>query len=167
MARASNRLRNILLTAGTILVFGVIIWKSFLQPPFYKNISVREVHSLLESGDNDYVLVDVRTSHEYTGELGHLPGALLFPIRNLDIQHEELRKHQQSGESIILYCRSGNRSRRAAQFLTQHGFKNIYNMEGGMKAWNQTYSRPEESDNPPPNTNSKAADTLRKEKADR
>jgi len=144
-------LRNILLTAGTMLVLAVIVLKSFIQPPYFKNLSVQEVRAKIKSQESDYILVDVRSAHEYNGQQGHLPGALLFPLQNLDIQYDELRRYRDSTEVLILYGGSGNRSRRAAHFLTEHGFENIYNMEGGMEVWNDTYGRPQTGDHPPPN----------------
>jgi len=145
------RMRNILLTLGSIIVLGVIVYVSFLQKPSYTNLSDREVKSRMDSGKNNYVLVDVRTPLEYTGELGHLPGAVLYPIQNINIQYQQLNTYKKAGKDLIVYCRSGNRSRRVAQFLIDHGFTDVYNMEGGMRAWNRDYGRPGGSDSPPPN----------------
>ncbi|HKJ68470.1 MAG TPA: rhodanese-like domain-containing protein [bacterium] len=142
--------RNTFLTLATFFMFGLIIYASFSGEKNYKNLSVEEVRSRLQSDKSEYVLVDVRTEYEYTGELGHLQGALLYPIQNLDTQYHDLKSYQEQGKDIILYCRTGNRSRRAAQFLIDHGFEDIYNMEGGMRLWNQQYGRPDGSDTPPP-----------------
>jgi len=147
----STTMRNVILTGGTILMFVVIIYASFTTEKNYTNLSVREVHERIESSDTNYVLIDVRTEYEYSGELGHLEDAVLFPMQNLDVQYHELEEYQNAGKDLILYCRSGNRSRRAAQFLVNHGLTNVYNMEGGMRMWNIEYGRPAESDNSPPN----------------
>ncbi|MCF7803845.1 MAG: rhodanese-like domain-containing protein [Candidatus Marinimicrobia bacterium] len=144
-------IRNVLLTVGSLVVLGAIVYTSFAQQGSFKNLSVQEVKERMESGENDYVLIDVRRTQEYTGQLGHLENAPLYPIQNLDIQYHELEQYQKSGKDIILYCRSGNRSRRAAEFLHKQGFDNIYNMEGGMRRWNAEFGRPAGSDTPPPN----------------
>ncbi len=150
MDRKRYILRNTFLTLGTLLMFGLIIYASFSGEGNYENLSVEEVRTRLQSGNSDYVLIDVRTEHEYTGELGHLEGALLYPIQNLDTRYHGLESYQKQGIDIIIYGRSGNRSRRAAQFLTEQGFDAVYNMEGGMRLWNHQYGRPAGSDTPPP-----------------
>lgn len=144
--------RNIFLVAVSAVVFIAIIYASFQSKnASYRNLSVQEVKQRIDSKKNDFVLIDVRTPQEYSGQLGHLANAPLFPLQSLDTQYKDLEKYQQEDKDIIVYCRSGNRSRRAAEFLINHGFKNIYNMEGGMRAWNADYGRPAGSDNSPPN----------------
>jgi len=151
MADSKYYIRNIALTAVTIVAIGAIIYTSFTQKDGYQNLSVQEVNERIQSDTNDFVLIDVRTLGEYTGKLGHLGDARLYPVQNLDIQYHELEQYQEEEKDIILYCRSGNRSRRAAEFLRKNGFENLFNMEGGMRAWNAEYGRPENSDTPPPN----------------
>jgi len=144
--------RNIFLVLVTLIAFVAIIYASFQgKNASYHNLSVQEVKQRIDSKKNDFVLIDVRTPQEYTGQLGHLGNAPLYPLQSLDTQYQNLKKYQQEDKDIIVYCRSGNRSRRAAEFLIDHGFKNIYNMEGGMRAWNADYGRPADSDNSPPN----------------
>lgn len=149
----NHTVRNSLLVLATVVAFGAIIFASFQEKnESYHNLSVGEVRARMESGSNDFVLVDVRTPQEYTGQLGHLGNAPLYPLQNLDSQYHQLEQYTKQGKDLIVYCRSGNRSRRAADFLIKHGFKHIYNMEGGMRAWNNEFSRPESSDTPPPNS---------------
>ncbi|MBS1271782.1 MAG: Sulfurtransferase [Candidatus Marinimicrobia bacterium] len=151
MADKKYYLRNIALTVVTLVVLGAIVYTSFTQKGGYQNLSVQEVKERMDSGSDNFVLIDVRTEGEYTGQLGHLGNAPLYPIQNLDIQYHELEKYQEADKDLILYSRSGNRSRRAAEFLQKNGFENIFNMEGGMRAWNAEYGRPSNSDTPPPN----------------
>lgn len=80
-------------------------------------------------------LVDVREPDEYAGELGHVPGAELVPLATLldasagwDLQRE-----------VVLVCRSGGRSARAAIALAGRGFRHLYNLRGGMLAWNEAH----------------------------
>jgi len=78
-------------------------------------------------------LVDVRTPEEFTGELGHIAGSNLHTLGpELDQFLEQVGKN----ETIIFICRSGARSGRATTQAMSLGFKDIYNMEGGMLAWN-------------------------------
>lgn len=79
-------------------------------------------------------LLDVRTQEEHEGELGHLPNSLLIPVQELANRMKELEVFR--GKTILAYCRTGNRSGKAAGFLAQHGFTAI-NMDGGMVQWNK------------------------------
>jgi rhodanese-related sulfurtransferase len=78
------------------------------------------------------LLIDVREPSEYTGELGHIPGAKLVPLGTLESQLGSWDKNA----AIILICRSGGRSTRAAQTLTRAGFRRVMNLDGGMIAYN-------------------------------
>jgi rhodanese-related sulfurtransferase len=86
-------------------------------------------------GEKDpIILLDVRTVPEFDGDLGHIPGALLIPLAELESRITELEGYKKS--EMILICRSGNRSGQATRFLREKGF-NAYNMKGGMLAWNR------------------------------
>jgi rhodanese-related sulfurtransferase len=74
--------------------------------------------------------IDVRELDEYTGPLGHLPGAELVPLGTLEMASASWSRE----EPLLLICRSGARSARAAQALAQRGFKHLYNLAGGMLA---------------------------------
>lgn len=80
-------------------------------------------------------IIDVREAQEFTGELGHVPGARLVPLASLhDVTHEWDRERE-----IVLVCRSGNRSKHAAVELSKQGFRHLYNLRGGMLAWNAVH----------------------------
>ncbi len=79
-----------------------------------------------------FQIVDVRRPAEFTGELGHLPGARLVPLDRLPAQIAEL----DPGRPTLVVCRSGGRSARAASMLAAAGFSEVYNLDGGMLAWN-------------------------------
>jgi rhodanese-related sulfurtransferase len=81
--------------------------------------------------DPALVLVDVRTPGEY--EAGHVPGARLLPIQELESRVEELRPLQD--REIHVICQSGGRSSRAADELVQAGFPRVTNVKGGTAAW--------------------------------
>lgn len=99
----------------------------------YQNITPEEVKARLEKGEKLFLL-DVRTPEEYNGPLGHIEGSKLIPLQELDKKYTELDSLKD--KEIIVYCRSGNRSRFASLFLAEKGFK-VKNMLGGMKAWNR------------------------------
>jgi phage shock protein E len=108
-------------------VFGCATYKP------YKDITVAELKDRLEK-KNDLVILDVRTKEEYESETGHLPGAILIPVQDLEKRYQELDSLK--SKEIVAYCRSGVRSARASKFLGEKGFK-VLNMLGGIKAWNE------------------------------
>jgi len=81
----------------------------------------------------EVALVDVREPHEFTGELGHVPGAQLVPLGSLPGAAQSWDRDRE----IVLVCRSGGRSAHAATELAKHGFRHLYNLRGGMLAWNE------------------------------
>lgn len=96
----------------------------------YTDISVDEARELIKT-QADIQIIDVRTPEE-TKE-GVIEGAILADINNQDFptQMEKL----DPAKSYIVYCAVGGRSKTAAGFLQSKGFKKVYNMVGGYKAW--------------------------------
>ena len=82
-----------------------------------------------ERQEGDYTLLDVRQPGEYQER--HLAGAKLIPLPELPGRLDELNPQ----EPVVAYCAVGGRSRAAAQLLQGQGFKEVYNLEGGIKAW--------------------------------
>ncbi len=87
-----------------------------------------EVKAKLDRGD-DFTLVDVREPHEY--QICNIPQAKLIPLGEVPKRLNELNP---AGE-IVVHCKSGMRSAKAADILRQAGFKNVLNMKGGILAW--------------------------------
>jgi|TARA_B100001964_G_scaffold234085_1_gene292213 rhodanese-related sulfurtransferase len=101
----------------------------------YPNITVADVQKKIYI-KNNILLLDVRTLDEFDGPLGHIAGAVLIPIQEIEQRIDELNKHKE--KEIIVICRSGNRSQTGTRILISHGF-NAVNMVGGMKAWNDLH----------------------------
>jgi sulfur dioxygenase len=80
------------------------------------------------------MLVDVREEDEYRGELGHIAGARLIPLKTLPERTSELEHAK--GFDIVAICRVGVRSATAAAILTGLGFEKVCNLKGGMLEWN-------------------------------
>ena len=81
----------------------------------------------------EVILLDVRTREEFEGktdDYGTLKNAINIPIQELESRIAEINDMKE--KEIIVYCSHSKRSPRASYFLTQHGFKNVTNMEGGM-----------------------------------
>ncbi len=95
----------------------------------YRQISMDEAKRLMETED-DYILLDVRTVQEY--EERHIPGAINIP--NELIGGEELDELPDKEQVILVYCRSGNRSKQASAKLVKMGYRNIVEI-GGINDW--------------------------------
>lgn len=84
-------------------------------------------------------IVDVREPDEFTGPLGHIPGAMLLPLGQLSERVGELSRET----PIVAVCRSGGRSAQAIRFLQKQGFTKLANLPGGMTRWRQEGLRSE------------------------
>ncbi|MEZ4814630.1 MAG: rhodanese-like domain-containing protein [Bdellovibrionota bacterium] len=78
-------------------------------------------------------LIDVRRPDEYSGELGHIAGAELV---TLETEFQKLVETWDKEKPIAFICRSGGRSGKATAYAQALGFKEVYNMQGGMLLWN-------------------------------
>lgn len=95
----------------------------------------RGAYELLSShaGDPDWVTLDVRTPGEFAA--GHLPGAV-----NLDVNDPQFRAGLAAlnhDRNYVVYCHTGNRSGSATAIMHQLGFKHVYDVQGGIAAWQQ------------------------------
>ncbi|HSM89833.1 MAG TPA: rhodanese-like domain-containing protein [Desulfobacterales bacterium] len=104
-------------------------WKQFLTP--VKSLDAPAAKNYMNRAAADaFVLLDVRQPEEYEAE--HLPGAKLIPLADLGARLSELDPEKPA----IVYCAIGGRSRVASQVLAGKGFKEVFNLSGGIKAWN-------------------------------
>jgi len=95
-----------------------------------KSMNSEEVKRFMtEHEEGAYTLLDVRQPAEYEGE--HIPGARLIPLPGL----KDGRNQLDGRKPVIVYCAVGGRSLAAAQLLSGLGFKEVYNLQGGIKAW--------------------------------
>lgn len=92
----------------------------------YRDVSFEELGGLPANAR----IIDVREPDEFVGELGHLPEAELHPLGGLLGAAEAWSREA----PLLLVCRSGGRSSRAAVALAQLGFSQLYNLRGGMLA---------------------------------
>ena len=92
-------------------------------------INAETAMEMMASGD-EYTLVDVRTQAEY--DEGYIEGALLLPLDQLETLSEEQLTDKEA--TILVYCRSGNRSAQASQILVDLGYQNVYDC-GGIVDW--------------------------------
>lgn len=95
----------------------------------YKSISQEEAKKIMDTQTN-IVILDVRTEEEY--KEGHIKNAMLIPVDEIANRAESELKDKE--QEILVYCRSGNRSKKASQILADKGYTNIKEF-GGIKDW--------------------------------
>jgi len=81
------------------------------------------------------LLLDVREPDEYGGELGHIAGSVLVPLKDLPSRAEEFAPFKE--KDVVVVCRAGVRSGTAVAILTGLGFEHVSNLKGGMLDWNE------------------------------
>ncbi len=95
----------------------------------YQQVDAETAKELMDTED-DYVILDVRTQAEY--DEGHIPGAILIPHDTVTTAAEDALPDK--GQLILVYCRSGNRSKQASQTLVDLGYTNVVEF-GGINSW--------------------------------
>ncbi len=95
----------------------------------YKQITMSEAKKLMQTEKN-YIILDVRRADEFAE--GHIPGAI--NVANEDIGTQEITKLPDKSQLILVYCRSGRRSKEASEKLVKLGYTNIVEF-GGILDW--------------------------------
>ena len=103
--------------------------KGNAQEASFVNITAEKAKQLMDTEEN-YIILDVRTQEEY--DQGHIPGAILIPDNRIDADAEKILTDK--NQLILVYCRSGRRSKLAAERLVQLGYTNIKEF-GGILDW--------------------------------
>ena len=99
------------------------------EKTMYKQITQEEAKNIMESGES-YVLLDTREQYEY--DEGHIPGAVLIPYTEIDAKAESVIADKDA--LILVYCRSGRRSKIAAVSLAGLGYTDVKEF-GGIIDW--------------------------------
>ena len=96
-------------------------------------MTATDLKTLIDSGDRDFVLVDVRNPHEY--DIARIPGSVLVPLPDIEQgMGVEKVKELVNGHKLIAHCKMGGRSAKALGILKQAGVEGI-NLKGGITAW--------------------------------
>lgn len=112
------------------LLIGAASFAQTIEKDSINVISIAEFEKMSAKKKN--LVVDVRTPEEVAE--GHLPGSINinFLGENFAQEIETLNKKK----TYLLYCKSGNRTRKAADLMEKAGFKHVYMLDGGITAWN-------------------------------
>jgi rhodanese-related sulfurtransferase len=104
--------------------------ENFMNTSGLKSLQTIDAHELKQLLEQDAVtLIDVREPGEYAGE--HIPGARLVSLSQFDPR----KVPQDEDTTVVLYCRSGNRSKMAAQKLFDTGFDTVTHLDSGLGSW--------------------------------
>ena len=95
----------------------------------YKNLNVDQFEKLRAAKTN--VVLDVRTKKEY--DAGHVPGAVLLDFNSPDFEKKIATLDKDT--TYLVHCAAGGRSAKASAKMGALNFKNVYNLEGGYRAW--------------------------------
>ena len=121
MKKFITLLLSVLFLAGCALPAG--------QEVSYRQINMDEAITMMEE-ESSYIILDVRTPEEFADK--HIPGAINIP--NETISTEEIPELPDKDQLILVYCRSGNRSKQASKKLAALGYTNIVEF-GGINDW--------------------------------
>ncbi len=117
-------------TLRGVLAGGIASWRQSGRPiARFETTSASEAHTWIKRGEA--VVLDVRDDNEWSE--GHIPGALHAYVGSLEQSLSRLPIPKE--KRLVVHCSVGNRSGLAASILHRHGFENVYNMLGGIKAW--------------------------------
>ena len=95
----------------------------------YKQIDQKTAKDMMDQGG--VIVLDVREQDEY--DSGHIPGAVLLPVGSID-EDTAAEVIPEKESTVLVYCRSGNRSKTASSVLADLGYTNIYEF-GGINTW--------------------------------
>ena len=122
---------NNIFPIGMAVFSGIMLLWSYFGNRFKGIKEVNSSGALQLINHKNAVVLDVREPGEY--ESGHVLNSKLIPLGKLKQRIGELEKYKDN--SIVVLCRSGNRSGTACFILGKHGFSQAYNLAGGIQAW--------------------------------
>lgn len=96
---------------------------------FYQQITQEDAKEMMDT--QEIIILDVREQDEY--DSGHIPGAVLLPVGTID-ETTAAEAIPEKDSTVLVYCRSGNRSKTASSTLAELGYTNIYEF-GGINTW--------------------------------
>jgi len=95
----------------------------------FRDLSPQDAIRLINK--QDAIILDVRDESEF--KAGHIVNARNYPVALIDTKLNELATEKE--RPVLIYCKSGQRSARAASLLNKQGFTNVFKLAGGMMAW--------------------------------
>ena len=127
-------------TNNPVLVISFAAITGFILFTEYRNVtakftSIGPSAAISIINQDDSVLLDIRENNELTD--GMLADAIHIPLSTINKRLSEMDKYKD--KSVVVYCRSGNRSTGVCRSLTSKGFEKVYNLSGGIMAWQDAH----------------------------
>ncbi len=131
LAGEAGLIRKILLSLALLAVVGFLprLIAIVRRGPM---LDVETLKARLDAGE-DILVLDVRSAEDFSGEQGHIPGAVNIPLEALPARLDHLADRLE--KPIAIVCRTDRRSARAAQILARHGFADVHVVKQGMTDW--------------------------------
>lgn len=121
---------------GLVYVFlAWFIFTRFAPIKGLQNLNNDEFRDRMQQQVSNPILIDVREPHEY--KQGYIPGAINIPLSQLKSRTGEIPKDK----DLLLYCRSGMRSKQAGRVLSKQGFASMAHLKGGILSWGGTIKK--------------------------
>jgi phage shock protein E len=123
-----------------VMLLGILSVENFAQEKStkpaaekakFQNVKAEEFDAKRKTDTNSTVVLDVRTKEEYRA--GHIPGSVLIDFTSEDFEQQVAKLDKD--KTYLVHCASGGRSARACKVMERAGFQKLYNLEGGMGAW--------------------------------
>lgn len=108
-----------------------LLIKEFSESAFSKYTNLSPMNTVTKMNTDELVIIDVREPHEFI--LGHIDSAINVPLGKIKDQINTLEKYK--NKDILMVCQSGTRSAPACNTLINAGFEKVFNLDGGMQAW--------------------------------
>jgi rhodanese-related sulfurtransferase len=118
---------------SAVVVVAVLLAQDLIESVLRKHKLVTPSGAVALMNDDATVVIDVREPHEYSA--GHIENARHIPLGKIDDRAYELQDHKQG--PIVVACQSGTRSPQACRKLMALGFSQVYELQGGMVAWEE------------------------------
>lgn len=121
---------NTILVVAIVIVSLMLIY-SLLGEKLRGYSSVSPSESTRMINHDDAMIIDVRENNEYSD--GHIINSIHIPLSSLKTRLDSIEKHK--SQKVIVACRSGHRSSQACATLKKEGFEQVFNLSGGVMAW--------------------------------
>jgi rhodanese-related sulfurtransferase len=122
---------NNMMLVVAIVIVSLMLIHSLLGEKLRGYSSVTPAQSTQMINRDDALILDVRENNEYSE--GHIINSLHIPLSGLKTRIKDLEKHK--SKKVIIACRSGHRSSQACANLKKQGFEQVFNLSGGVMAW--------------------------------
>lgn len=133
MDRLFDFVGNHWIMVSAAVITAVLLVQDLIESMTRKHRLASPVTAVALMNDERSAVIDVREAHEYSQ--GHIEGARHIPLGKLEERVFELEAYKNA--PVVVTCQSGTRSPQACRKLTQLGFTEVYEMQGGMVAWEE------------------------------